>query len=67
MKDPGVSVGNPWVARQIAVSAAHEEGIVPPVFASHEFGQFPRVVNGVKALAPEHGQTILDISSGPER
>ena len=55
------------LARQIAVSAAHEEGIVPPVFASHEFGQFPRVVNGVAALAPEHGQTLLDISSGSER
>ena len=55
------------LARQVAVSTAHEEGIVPPVFASHEFGQFPRVVKGVTALAPEHGQTILDISSEPER
>ena len=55
------------LVRQVAVSAAHEEGIVPPVFASHGFGQFPRVVNGVVALAPEHGQTILNIPSGPER
>ena len=43
------------LARQIAVSATNEEGIVPPVFASHEIGQFPRVVNGDTALAPEHG------------
>ena len=55
------------LARQIAVAAAHEEGIVPPVFASHESGQFPRVVNGVAALAPEHRQTLLDISSWSER